>query len=335
MQYLADTPSRSHFGSTVFNQQGYKIMHTMFRLLGLAVLVCPLAHIHADNAAHASGLTFTEYDATEDIVYGHKDGLALTMDVLTPKQNAKGIGLILVSSGSWKSGKSNLASENIRKRDGDHWGQGLLQGGYTLFVVRHGSSPRYRVPEMVKDMNRSIRFVRSISEKYGVDPNRLGITSGSSGGHLSLMAAMTGDDGDADSADPIERFSSRVQCIVAWFPPTDMINWGAPNGYNLIQIVKPDLFARMFGEITELQTQLKEISPIYHVTDKAPPLLLIHGDSDKTVPLQQSEILQKKYAEVGLPVKLIVEPGGGHSYWPGIIEEYRETWKWFDRHLAE
>jgi acetyl esterase/lipase len=298
------------------------------------VLILPLSSVSADNAANSSGLTFTKYDITEDIVYGHKDGLALTLDVLTPKQNAKGIGLILVSSGSWKSGKSDIAAENIRKRDGDHWGQGLLQGGFTLFVVRHGSSPRYRVPDMVTDMNRSVRFVRSIAADFAVDPDRLGITSGSSGGHLSLMAAMTGDDGDSDSSDPIERISSRVQCVVAWFPPTDMVNWGAPNGYNLIQIVKPDLFTRMFGEITNLQRQLREISPIYHVTKQAPPLLLIHGDSDRTVPLQQSQILQKKYEEVGLPIKLIVEPGGGHSYWPGIVEEYRETWKWFDGYLT-
>lgn len=320
---------------TTANRIEMSLVFMIVRSVAMLSFVLSPANLFAEEASNASGLTFTEYDITEDIVYGHKDGLALTLDVLTPKENAKGIGLILVSSGSWKSSKSNVAADNIRKRDGDHWGQGLLQGGFTLFVVRHGSSPRYTVPEMVKDMNRSVRFVRSIAADYGTDPNHLGITSGSSGGHLSLMAALTGDDGHPDSPDPIERISSRVQCVVAWFPPTDMINWGAPNGYHLIQVVRPDLFSRMFGEITDLQKQLREISPIYHVTKQAPPLLLIHGDSDKTVPLQQSEILKEKYEELGLPVKLIVEPGGGHSYWHGIINEYREAWKWFDRYLAK
>lgn len=281
-----------------------------------------------------SGLTFTEYDIVEDIVYGHKDGMALTLDVLTPKSGAKGIGLILVSSGSWRSSKSDIAEENIRQRNEDHWAQGLLQGGFTVFVVRHGSSPRFRVPEMVKDMNRSVRFVRSIAADYGVNPDSLGITSGSSGGHLSLMAAMTGDDGNPDARDPIDRFSSRVQCVVAWFPPTDMVNWGSPKGYNLVKLVRPELFTRMFGEITDLENQLKAISPLYFVTGQAPPLLLIHGDSDKTVPLQQSKVLQAKYEELERPVKLVVEPGGGHSYWPGIVDEYHETWKWFDTYLA-
>jgi acetyl esterase/lipase len=217
------------------------------------------------------------YQVVDDVVYGHKDGLALTLDVIEPIDGKKGIGVILVSSGSWASRKSDIVQEEEDRRQHDHWLQGLLKGGFTLFVVRHGSGPRYTVPEMTPDINRSVRFVRANATKYGVDPNHLGITSGSSGGHLSLMAAMTGDDGKLDSKDPIERVSSKVQAVVAWFPPTDMINWAAPNGYTLIPLLRPGLFERMFGEITDLETQLKSISPLYLVTRDSPPLLLIHG----------------------------------------------------------
>lgn len=273
------------------------------------------------------------YQATEDVVYGHKDGLALTLDVVQPTENRKGLGLILVSSGSWMSRKSDIIEEEENRRKHDHWLQGLLKGGFTLFVVRHGSGPRYTVPEMTPDINRSIRFIRANASKYGVDPDHLGITSGSSGGHLALMAAMTGDDGKPDSKDPIERVSSKVQAVVAWFPPTDMINWAAPNGYTMIPLLRPGLYERMFGKITDLETQLKSISPLYLVTKDAPPLLLIHGDADKTVPLQQSEIMKAKYEEQGAEVKLIVEPGGGHSSWPGIMDDYPSVWDWFDQHL--
>jgi len=274
------------------------------------------------------------YTATEDVVYGHKDGLALTLDVIEPVESRKGIGLILVSSGSWGSRKSNVLQDEENRRQKDHWIQGLLKGGFTVFVVRHGSSPKYTVPEMTPDINRSVRFVRANAERFQVDPAHLGITSGSSGGHLSLMAAMTGDDGNVDAPDPIERVSSRVQAVVAWFSPTDMINWGAPNGYKLIPILKPGLFERMFGEITDLEPQLKSISPLYLVTKDSPPLLLIHGDADKTVPLQQSEIMKLKYEEQGATVSLIVHPGGGHSSWPGVMDNYPSVWKWFDEHLT-
>ena len=296
----------------------------------LLVLLCVTTLVAANSFADE---TPARYRATEDVVYGHKDGLALTLDVLVPETNPKKLGLIVVSSGSWNSKKSDLIEEEEQRRQTDHWTQGLLKGGFTLFVVRHGSSPRYTVPEMVIDMNRAVRFVRSIATQYHVDPDQLGITSGSSGGHLSLMAAMTGDDGKADSKDPIERLSSRVQCVVAWFPPTDLVNWGAPGGHKVVEIIRPGLFKRILGEIKDLEPQLKTISPIYLVNQDSPPLLLIHGDSDLTVPLQQSEILRAKYEELGLPVKLVVHPGGGHSSWPGVMEMYPVVWDWFETRL--
>ncbi len=147
------------------------------------------------------------------------------------------------------------------------------------------------------------------------------------------MAALTGDDGNPDARDPILRVSSRVQAVVAWFPPTDLVNWGETGGYKTIERARPKFFEQVFGKVTDLERQLKDISPIYRVAQDAPPLLLIHGDADKTVPLQQSKIMQSKYAQFGRPVKLIVKPGGGHSSWPGIMEQYAAVTEWFDTYL--
>jgi acetyl esterase/lipase len=274
-----------------------------------------------------------KYDMAEDIVYGNKDGMGLTLDVLTPEGGGKHIGVILVSSGSWKSNKSNVPDQEA-KRLQDHWVQGLLQGGYTIFLTRHGSAPRYFVPEMIEDIRRSVRFVRLHAQRFHVDPQHLGITSGSSGGHLALMVATTGDDGQGDASDPVERVSSRVQAVVAWFPPTDLVNWGMPDGYRTVEKLRPGFFENIFGKITDLESQLKSISPIYQVSKDDPPLLLIHGDRDVTVPVQQSRILKEKYDELGLGVQLIVHPGGGHTYWRGILNEYPAVWAWFDRYLA-
>jgi acetyl esterase/lipase len=274
-----------------------------------------------------------KYEMIEDVVYGNKDGMGLTFDVLTPAAGAKGVGVILVSSGSWKSSKSNIPAQDEKRRNGEHWVQGLLKGGYTVFVVRHGSAPRYFVPEMIEDIRRSVRFVRLHGPSFKIDPAHLGITSGSSGGHLALMVGMTGDDGIVDSQDQVERVSSRTQAIVAWFPPTDMINWGAPNGYRTIETLRPAFFQQIFGKITNLEDQLKSISPIYQLSKDDPPLLLVHGDKDTTVPVQQSKLLEAKYKEADLDVQLIVHPGGGHSYWPGIMADYPAVWSWFDRYL--
>jgi acetyl esterase/lipase len=272
------------------------------------------------------------YTAVEDVVYGQKEGMGLTFDVITPSENSNGIGLVVVSSGSWRSSKSNIA-EDVAKFRQDHWGMGLLKNGFTVFVVRHGSGPRFQVPEMIEDVRRSVRFIRLNAATYGIDPDNIGITSGSSGGHLSLMVGMTGDDGNPDSKDPVERVSCRTQAIVAWFPPTDLVNWGMPNGYKMIETIRPGLFEEMFGEITDLTTQLESISPVYHISADDPPLLLIHGDKDKTVPLQQSELIKTVYEEASLPVKLVVQPDSGHTYWDGIEKEYVGIAEWFETYL--
>ncbi|HWQ34631.1 MAG TPA: alpha/beta hydrolase [Blastocatellia bacterium] len=294
------------------------IFFTLLLLLALRVAV----------AASDPAIRFR---AVEDVVYGNKDGLALTMDVLVPEQNAKRLGVIILSSGSWKSRKS-LPEEEAKLR-AQHWVSGLLRGGYTVFVVRHGSSPRYFVPEMIDDVRRSVRFVRMHAKEYNIDPDHIGLTGGSSGGHLSLMAALTADDGRPDAKDPLERVSSRVQAVVAWFPPTDLINWGKEKGFQELEKAQPELFTRIFGKVTSLEAQLKTISPIYYAGENSPPLLLIHGDADKTVPVQQSHILRAKYEELKRPVKLIIKPGGGHTFWFGIEENYPDIWKWFDTYL--
>lgn len=274
------------------------------------------------------------FEAVEDVVFGHKDGLALTMDVLTPKENVKGIGVLLISSGGWRSGKSENAKQEARRRDREHWVQGLLGGGYTLFIVRHGSIPRYHVPEMIEDVRRSVRFVRMNADKFGVDPDRLVITSGSSGGHLALMVGLTGDDGDEQSEDPVERSSSRVKAIVSWFAPTDLVNFGVPQGFRVIALAQPHFLEEVFGKVEDPVAQLRAISPIEFISDDDPPVLLIHGDADLTVPLQQSRVFEAKYREAGRDVKLIVEPGGKHTEWPGIMDRYPEVWEWMDDRLA-
>jgi acetyl esterase/lipase len=144
------------------------------------------------------------------------------------------------------------------------------------------------------------------------------------------MAALQADDGKPDAKDEVERVSRRVQALVTWFPPTDLLNFGAPNGY---QTAPPDLFPRIFGKVTDLEPQLKAISPINFATEAAPPLLLIHGDADKTVPVQQAHILKAKYEALKRPIQVIIQPGGGHTYWLGLEKNYPTVWEWFDRYL--
>jgi acetyl esterase/lipase len=114
----------------------------------------------------------------EDVIYGRKFGTALTMDVFTPTKDSKGIGVIIVVSGGFVSSKEAILPAFVRP---------LTDRGYTVFAVVHGSQPRYTIPEIIQDMNRAVRFIRYHAKDYGIDPDRLGVTGASAGGHLSLM----------------------------------------------------------------------------------------------------------------------------------------------------
>src|SRR5687768_1553197 len=130
------------------------------------------------NAACAEG----DYKITPDVVYGHKAGMALTFDVIAPKE-PNGAGVLFMMSGGWFSGWAPPESfvnpgawEGFR-----HFGK-LVDSGYTLFIVRHGSAPQFKVPEAVADVRRAARFIRLHANDYGIDPDRLGVCGGSAGG---------------------------------------------------------------------------------------------------------------------------------------------------------
>ena len=122
------------------------------------------------------------------------------MDIFTPKKDAKGVGVITVVSGGFVSSHESISPGFVKP---------LTDRGYTVFAVVHGSQPRYTIPEIVKDMNRAVRFIRYHAQEYRIDPDRLGISGASAGGHLSLMLGTAGDGGDPKiQSDPSR---SRVQ----------------------------------------------------------------------------------------------------------------------------
>jgi acetyl esterase/lipase len=168
-----------------------------------------------------------------------------------------------------------------------------------------------------------------------VDPDRLGVVGGSSGGHLSLMIATRGDDGDPTAADPVERTGNRVQAVAVFYPVTDLLNLGSSTE-NPGDGGPPKSFVKAFGPDSTNMPSWKvigrDVSPIYHVTSNLPPTLILHGSSDTLVPLDQSERFQQRALDAGREVRLIVRPGQKHG-WPTMILDVRLFADWFDRWL--
>ena len=244
----------------------------------------------------------------QDVIYMKQAGAAFTMDVFKPKAPS-GAAVIYLVSGGWFS-----AHENINPG----MAAALNAEGFTVFQVVHGAQPRYKIPEISKQITRAVRFIRANAATYGVDPERLGITGASAGGHLSLTLAGSADDGAPLATDPVEKQPSRVAAVVAIFPPTDFMNYGGRTAKELLTGVMFAPFRPAFGlpqnPTDEQIAQLaKDLSPINKVTPKFPPTLLIHGDADPLVPLQQSEIFRDALAKAGVVHELMVVKGGGHN----------------------
>ena len=279
------------------------------------------------------------YTQTE-IIYGRKDGMALTMLKLVPKEHAKGKALISLVSGNWVS-NYQMSPGYVRRA------ANFLNSGYTVFMVMHGSQPRYAIPDETEDIRRAVRFIRYNAKEYGIDPDHIGITGSSSGGHLSLMTALADDKINTIARDPVDRVSSRVQAAAVFFPPTDFLNWGKENtGLNREGILRAGVAGafdfkkqnektRVYEQITN-EDSLKEIgrkmSPITNVSSDDPPIFIAHGDADPVVPLQQSQDLIKKLKAAGVPCELIIHPGGGHGWRDSNAEEERFI-EWFDKYL--
>src|SRR5262245_28807146 len=276
---------------------------------------------------------------TEDVIYRRKHGTALTLDVFAPRENCNGAAIALMISRSWRS-----SHDNIRPQFATEY----VKRGYTVFAVVHGSSPRFTLPEIVEDVQRAVRFVRSRAEQYRIDPDRIGASGGSAGGHLSLMVGMAGTTGDPEAKDPIDRLSSRVQAVACLFPPTDLLNYGA-TGRSLLGNIAPygvrapfdfqeyDEKTRAFVLIVDEEKRqeiARQISPVYHVTADDPPTFIMHGDADLLVPLQQSQLIIEKLKEAQVPCELVVKPGGAHP-WPDIAADIPRLADWFDKYLAK
>lgn len=280
-----------------------------------------------------------------DIIYGRSDGTALTMDEFRPA-NSNGAVIACIISGGWYSSHDHIKTLSDKAAF-----EQFLASGYTIYAIVHRSAPRFTMEDAYADVTRAIRFIRHREANDGRTSVPIGVIGASAGGHLSLLIGTKGDDGDKNSADPIEREPSRVQAVACFFPPTDLLNYGGKGTSVEDTFVGKHYYASIdfrrssntellfrggpYHDVTDKKMRnqiLREMSPITHVTPDDAPAMIIHGDKDVIVPFQQSEVMIAELKKTGIPTKLKVVKDGGHG-WPGIEKEFADFQGWLDRYL--
>lgn len=286
----------------------------------------------AHAAAPAAKPAATAPAVEKNVVYGMVSGAALLLDVYRP-QKSNGLGVVFVSGSGWQA-STEYGAVPLKEQQIGLWGPPLTAAGYTVFALNHRAAPKFHYPAAIDDVQRAIRFVRFHAKDYGIDPAHLGGVGGSSGGHLIGLAGMLASPGDPADADPVNRESAALQALVLRAALLDL---------RTVDTVEGVAYITSFLEAPPSQKSAAATyaaaSPITYVTDKSPPTLLIHGDADVLVPLRQSTSMEALLGKSGVPVKLVVIPGGVHGAdfgpnkradWP---DYFGETVSWLDRYL--
>lgn len=287
-------------------------------------------------AVVAAGPLTAQARTEANVVYGMYSGLALLMDVHHPARR-NGYGVVFVAGSGWQA-PLGYGAGGLKNAQGQFsvWGPRLLAAGYTVFAINHRAAPRFHFPAALEDVQRAVRFVRHNARQFGVDSARLGGVGGSSGGHLISLVAMLGVPGMAEDSDPANREPATLQTIVLRQAPSDLRRMSTREGTWAVVSFMERIPLGPDGASFHAAA-----SPLAHVSASAPPALLLHGDADETVPIEQSVLLEGALQKVNVPVKLLRVAGGvhgptfgtdtkPHSQLPALLDE---TVAWLDRYL--
>ena len=264
-----------------------------------------------------------------DLQYARADAKANRLDLFVPRNDGgKPLPLVIwIHGGAWRGGTKNNCPA-----------LGLLSEGYAVASVEYRLSQVATWPAQIHDCKAAIRYLRANAAKYNLDPQRFGAWGGSAGGHLVAVLATSGGvkelEGDLGNADQ----SSRVQCVVNWFGPSNFLTMQSDSDKNSHSRMRHDgpssPESLLIGEaLMENKDKAAAASPITYVSKDDCPTLHVHGDKDPLVPHQQSQALHEALTKAGADSTLVIVEGAGHGFrGPDQLKRVQE---FFDKHLKK
>ena len=245
-----------------------------------------------------------------DIVYARIGERNLPLDIYIPKKGRRPMPVIIwVHGGGWKGGSKGGISRPV----------GVLSRGYALVSVEYRLSGEAIWPAQIEDCKAAIRWTRANAKTYGLDPDRIGAWGSSAGGHLVAMMGVAGDVEKFDTHREYADTSARVQAVCDWFGPTDFTQMDAhrPKGARLVHDDPDSPESRLVGGPIQKERYLPicaDANPITYVTKDDPPILIMHGDRDMSVPIHQSKLFYRALKEAGVDATFYIVKGGGHGF---------------------
>jgi acetyl esterase/lipase len=263
--------------------------------------IAPAALLLATSLTAFSLSASAQTTEHKDVVYAEVDGKSLGLDLYVPRANAPLV--VHVHGGAWRAGT---------KADGVP--QFLVDAGFAVASLDFRQSTDAPFPANVHDIKAGIRFLRANAAQYGYDAEKILITGASSGAHIAVLVGVT--NGHAELEGTVGSHadtSSDVQAILSYFAATDLttiLSLSTPFG---VGVREPSL-KLLLGDLPDAVPELAQLaSPVYHVDANDPPLLLLHGDRDPQMPVNQSLQMLGAYEDAGLDVDFIPVHGAAHG----------------------
>ncbi len=248
------------------------------------------------SSGSAAGVT-----EQHDVVYGTTQDAKLLLDAYLPTGEGKHPAVIMIHGGAWAFGDKRFYAGMC---------QALAQKGFAAFSINYRLMPAFRYPAPLDDSQRAVRWIRAHASEYNVDPQRIGALGDSAGGYLVAMLGARDTRDNSDTA--LAAFSSRVQCVVDFYGPTDFTPAATPA--SLSAQGAPIVAAFLGKRPTEAPELYRDASPIVYVDKSTAPFLILHGTGDTLVPPDQSERLYRSLKKAGVEANLIELYQVGHGY---------------------
>lgn len=234
-----------------------------------------------------------------DLEYSRPDGQPLHLDLYLPRNPVGKPPLVVwVHGGGWKNGNKNRCPAT--------W---LVQEGYAVASIDYRLIDQGQWPAQIDDCREAIRWLRKNAEGFGIDGDHIGVWGGSAGGHLVALMGTLPVPND-------ETISSQIQAVCDWYGPSDLLTMPpnvVGNGRTLEQVANSNGAKLLGATVRDVPDLAKQASAFHQVSNGDAPFLIMHGDQDPGVPLEQSQKLHDKLIEAGVPSTFVVVEGAGHG----------------------
>lgn len=205
--------------------------------------------------------------------------------------------------------------------------------GYAVASIGYRLSSEAKYPAQIEDCKAAVRWLRAHAAEYQIDPARIGVWGASAGGHLAALLGTTAKDRRFDVGGNLDQ-SSGVRCVIDSFGPADFLHWGDPPLPASYDTPNTAVARLLGGKVTEHEALARLASPVHFVDKDSAPFLIMHGERDSLVPVQQSVVLDAALRKAGVESTLVIVPGGGHGGGAFNDAKYlRQMAEFMDRHL--